>query len=105
MTELECKENIKRRMQDICQRHEDLEPLDEDERYIFMSIEYLNVHESLGRNIHEFLDLTDNLRRGTVHTIYTPTEEAEICLICPLKECKNSECERFKEEKRKLKGK
>ena len=49
--------------------------------------------------------VTDNLRRGTVHTIYTPTEEAEICLICPLKECKNSECERFKEEKRNLKGK
>lgn len=61
MTELECKESIKKRMQGICQRHEDLEPLDEDERYIFMSIEYLNVHESLGRNIHEFLDLADNV--------------------------------------------
>lgn len=49
--------------------------------------------------------VTDNLRRGTVHTLYTPTAEAEICLNCPLKECKKSECERFKEEKRKLKAK
>ena len=30
--------------------------------------------------------VTDNLRRGTVHTLYTPTEEAEICLNCPLRE-------------------
>ncbi|MFQ9424796.1 MAG: hypothetical protein ACLSTV_02480 [Coriobacteriales bacterium] len=49
--------------------------------------------------------VTDNLRRGTAHTLYTPTAEAEICLNCPLKECKKSECERFKEEKRKLKAK
>lgn len=49
--------------------------------------------------------VTDNLRRGTVHTIYKPTEEAEICLTCPLKECKKAECKRFKEERRKLKSK
>lgn len=48
--------------------------------------------------------VTDNLRRGTVHTIYTPSAEAEICLNCPLKECKKTECERFKAEKRKLKS-
>lgn len=46
--------------------------------------------------------VTDNLRRGTVHTIYKPTAEAEICLNCPLQECNKSECERFKIEKRKL---
>lgn len=49
--------------------------------------------------------VTDNLRRGTVHTIYKPTAEAEICLTCPLKECNKSECKRFKDEKRKLKSK
>lgn len=48
--------------------------------------------------------VTDNLRRGTVHTLYTPTAEAEICLTCPLKECKKAECKRFKDEKKKLKG-
>lgn len=48
--------------------------------------------------------VTDNLRRGTVHTLYTPTAEAEICLSCPLKECKKAECKRFKDEKKKLKG-
>lgn len=52
-----------------------------------------------------FDTVTDNLKRGTVHRIYTPTKEASICLSCPLKECNKSECERFKEEKRKLKRK
>ncbi len=49
--------------------------------------------------------VTDNLRRGTVHTIYTPTAEADICLNCPLKECSKDKCERFREEKKKLKTK
>lgn len=61
MTELERKEAMKVKLQSICRRHENGEPLDEDERYIFQDIEYLNYHESLGRNIHEFLDLADNL--------------------------------------------
>lgn len=61
MTELERKEALKVKMQSICRRHENGEPLDEDERYIFMDIEYLNLHETTGRNIHEFLDLADNL--------------------------------------------
>lgn len=61
MTESERKEALKVKLQSICRRHENGEPLDEDERYIFQDIEYLNYHESLGRNIHEFLDLADNL--------------------------------------------
>ena len=46
--------------------------------------------------------VTDNLRRGTVHTIYTPSAEAEICLNCPLKECKKTECERFPQGETKI---
>ena len=61
MTELNRKEALRVKMQSICRRHENGEPLDEDERYIFMDIEYLNLHETTGRNIHEFLDLADNL--------------------------------------------
>ena len=37
---------------------------------------------------------------------FTPSEEAKICLNCDLPECKNrGPCKRFREEKRKLKGK
>ena len=35
----------------------------------------------------------------------TPSAEANICLSCPLPECKKSVCKRFNEEKRKIKEK
>ncbi len=44
-------------------------------------------------------------RLSSCHNVYTPSPEADICLNCPLKECSKSTCERFKEEKKKLKTK
>lgn len=35
--------------------------------------------------------------------IFTPSDEAKICLTCPLVSCKKNKCARFDEEKRKLK--
>ena len=35
--------------------------------------------------------------------VFTPSEEANICLTCPLDSCKKNRCKRFDEEKRKLK--
>lgn len=34
-----------------------------------------------------------------------PSDEAKICIECPLPECKKLNCERFREEKKKLKEK
>ena len=70
MTELERKEALKVKMQSICRRHENCAPLDEDERYIFMDIEYLNLHETAGRNIREFIDLADNLTEWLLYDFF-----------------------------------
>lgn len=35
---------------------------------------------------------------------FTPSDEALICLSCPLPECNKFVCKRFKEEKKKLKN-
>ena len=40
--------------------------------------------------------VTDNMQ-------FRASEEAKICLTCPIKVCKPDSCKRFKEEKRKLK--
>lgn len=42
-------------------------------------------------------------KSGNEDFILTPSDEAKICLTCPLKKCKNANhCERFKNEKEKL---
>lgn len=36
--------------------------------------------------------------------VFTPSEEALICLNCPYPKCKPSTCKRLREERKKLKG-
>ena len=39
---------------------------------------------------------------GAEHYTPTPTEEIDICLNCPLPDCKKDKCERFREEVKKI---
>lgn len=40
---------------------------------------------------------------GAEHYTPTPTAEIDICLNCPLPECKKDKCDRLKAEKERLK--
>lgn len=41
--------------------------------------------------------------RGVTHYVPSPTAEIDICLNCPLPECKKDKCDRLKAEKERLK--
>lgn len=59
-----------------------------------------NRNGKVGRVVGE--DEMKTLKKGTAHEVYTPKAEVDICLTCPLKSCNKNECERFRNEKRKL---
>lgn len=39
---------------------------------------------------------------GVTHYVLSPTAEIDICLNCPLPECKKDKCDRFREEVKKI---